>query len=119
LRTTPAKREAHRRTGAVAADMEAVGVAEAATELGIPWLALKAIVDPVEEPLPEFLAGCTTPSGDTRWRAVLTSLLISSQRRRALRRLDRASRQAAQGIGRCLDRLLRPGGRLDATRWLQ
>ncbi len=109
LRTPQAKREAHRRTGAVAVDMEAVGVAEAAATLGIPWLALKAIVDPVEETLPEFLAGCTTPSGDVRWRAVLASLLICSQRRRALCRLDRASRQAGHELRRCLDQLLRAG----------
>jgi len=119
VRTPEAKREAHRRTGAVAVDMEAAGVAEAARELGIPWLAIKAVVDPVEEPLPEFLAGCMTPSGDVRWRAVVASLLGSSQRRRTLSRLDRATRQAGRGLRGCLGLVLGAGGYLDATRRVQ
>jgi len=119
LRTPQAKREAHRRTGAVAVDMEAAGVAEACTTLGIPWLAVKAVVDPVEQPLPEFLAGCITPSGEVRWRAVLASLLGSSQRRRTLLRLGRATRQAGRGLRGCLGPLLCGGGCLDATRGVQ
>jgi hypothetical protein len=106
LRTPEAKRAAHRRTAAVAVDMEAAGVAEAAESLGIPWLAIKAIADTVDESLPEFLAGCTTPRGDLRWRGVLLSLGIGS-RRRALHRLGRASRLASltlrRGLGVALD----------------
>jgi nucleoside phosphorylase len=119
LRTPQAKREAHRRTGAVAVDMEAAGVAEAATGLGIPWLAFKAVVDPVEEPLPEFLAGCVTPSGDVRWRAVVAGLLGSSQRRRTLSRLDRATRQAVRGLRDSLGLLVGAAGCLDAARRVQ
>ena len=102
LRTPEAKRAAHRRTGAVAVDMEAAGVVEAAESLGIPWLAIKSIVDAVDEPLPEFLGGCTTPAGDLRWAGVLRSLAIGS-RRNALRRLGRASRQASPALRRGLD----------------
>jgi nucleoside phosphorylase len=106
LRTPEAKRTAHRRTAALAVDMEAAAVAEAAEGLAIPWLAIKAIVDPVEESLPDFLAGCTTPRGDLRWSGVLLSLGIGS-RRRALRRLGRASRLASltlrRGLGVALD----------------
>ncbi len=102
LRTPQAKREAHQRTGAVAVDMEAAGVAEAAQELGIPWLALKAVVDGVEDPLPEFLAGCTTDRGELRWRNLLWAFLAGGEKRRTLRRLARASRQAAVGLQRSL-----------------
>lgn len=119
LRTLQAKREAHRRTGAMAVDMEAAGVAEAATRLGIPWLAFKAVVDPVEEPLPDFLADCITPSGDVRWRAVVASLLGSSQRRRTLSRLGRATRRAGRGLRGSLGLLLGAGGCLDAARRVQ
>lgn len=97
LRTPEAKRAAHRRTGAVAVDMEAAGVAEAAGRLGIPWLAIKCVVDAAGEPLPPFLAGCTTPRGDLRWRGVLASLAIGG-RRQALGRLRRASRRAARAL---------------------
>lgn len=102
LRTPQVKRAAHQRTGAVAVDMEAAGMAEAAQALGIPWLALKAVVDGVEEPLPEFLAGCTTDRGELRWRGLLGALLAGGERRRTLRRLGRASQQAGLGLRRGL-----------------
>lgn len=102
LRTPETKRAAHGRTGAVAVDMEAAGVAEAAETLGIPWLAIKAVVDAVDEALPAFLSGCTTSRGDLRWRGMLWSLAVGS-RRRALRRLARASRLAALALRRGLE----------------
>lgn len=102
LRTPAVKRAAHQRTGAVAVDMEAAGVAEAAGELGIPWLAIKAVVDAAGEALPEFLAGCTTAQGELRWGGLLPNL-ASGRRLRALWQLRRASRQAAQGLQGALD----------------
>jgi adenosylhomocysteine nucleosidase len=102
LRTPETKRAAHGRAGAVAVDMEAAGVAEAAETLGIPWLAIKAVVDPVDEALPGFLSGCTTCRGDLRWRGVLWSLALGS-RRQTLRRLARASRLAALALRRGLE----------------
>jgi hypothetical protein len=83
--------------------MEAAGVAEAAGELGIPWLALKAVVDPAGELLPEFLAGCTTPHGNVRWRGVISCLFAGGGRRRTLQQLGWAARQAALGLTRSLD----------------
>jgi adenosylhomocysteine nucleosidase len=103
LRTPASKHAAHRRTGAVAVDMEAAGVAQAAEELKIPWLALKAVVDGVEDPLPEFLAGCTTPSGDLRWCGVVRSLAGSREERHVLWQLGRTSRRAARTLCRALD----------------
>ena len=37
--------------GAVAVDMETAAVAAAASEAGVPWMALRAVLDPVEIPL--------------------------------------------------------------------
>jgi hypothetical protein len=102
LRSPEAKRAAHRRTGAVAVDMEAAGVAEAAERLGIPWLAIKSVLDAVDEPLPGFLSGCTTPRGDLRWRGVIWSLAVGG-RRPALRRLAQASGLAALALQRGLE----------------
>lgn len=109
LRTPEAKRAAHQRTGAVAVDMEAAGVAVAAQHLGIPWLALKSVVDPVDEPLPDFLAGCTTERGDLRWRSLVWSVAAGGERRRALGKLGRASHQAALALRRALEVACRPG----------
>ena len=39
---------------ALAVDMETYSIAQAATEAGVPWLALRAIVDPLESSLPPF-----------------------------------------------------------------
>ena len=64
LGTPEAKRAAHLRTGAVAVDMEAAGVAAAAHDLGIPWTALKVILDAAGSPLPPVLTTCTTPQGE-------------------------------------------------------
>jgi adenosylhomocysteine nucleosidase len=108
LRTTQAKRNARERTGAVAVDMEAAGVATAARDLEIPWLAIKAVADDAREPLPEFLAGCTTPAGDLRWRGLLWSCLYG-ERRRVFRRLRRKAGLATLSLKRTVDVALRAG----------
>ena len=98
LRTPEAKRAAHRKTGAVVVDMEAAGVLAATRDLGIPVFALKAILDPVGDALPEFLAGCTTPSGDLRWRGLLAAILGPRGHRRSLAGLRRGAREARQSL---------------------
>jgi adenosylhomocysteine nucleosidase len=57
-----AKQEAFARFGAVAVDMEAAGVARAATECNRPFAAIKAISDSAEEDL-GFLSAFVTPEG--------------------------------------------------------
>ncbi len=101
LRTTEAKRAAHARTGAMGVDMEAAGIAEAADSLGIPWLAIKAVVDTVDEPLPCFLSGWMTSQGNLRWRSLFSSLTLPS-RRRVLRQLAQASGKAGLALQRGL-----------------
>jgi adenosylhomocysteine nucleosidase len=108
LRTEEAKRAARNRTGAVAVDMEAAGVAAAARDLGIPWLAIKAVVDDAWEPLPEFLTGCTTPLGELRWRRLLWNFLFA-ERRRVFRRLRRKAGLATLSLKRSLHVALRAG----------
>jgi adenosylhomocysteine nucleosidase len=98
LRTPEAKRAAHRRSGAVAVEMEAAGVARAAQALGIPWAALKVVVDAVGDPLPASLARCTSPEGDLRWRALLAGALTGRRFWRPLWRLGRASRLAGRNL---------------------
>jgi nucleoside phosphorylase len=98
LRTPEAKRAAHRRSGAVAVEMEAAGVAQAARELGIPWAAVKVIVDAVGDPLPSSLARCTSPEGDLRWRGLLAGALEGRRFWWPLFRLGRASRVAGRNL---------------------
>jgi adenosylhomocysteine nucleosidase len=51
---SPEEKRALARSGALAVDMESYGVARAAVEAGVPWLALRAIVDPLGSALPGF-----------------------------------------------------------------
>jgi len=51
---TQEEKRALARSGALAVDLESYPVAQAAREAGVPWLALRAIVDPLESSLPPF-----------------------------------------------------------------
>jgi adenosylhomocysteine nucleosidase len=52
--TTEGEKRALARPGALAVDMESYPIARAAAELGVPWLAVRAIVDPLASSLPPF-----------------------------------------------------------------
>ena len=103
LQTPEAKRAAHRRTGAVAVDMEAAGVAAAAQDLGIRWAVLKAIVDGAETPLPRILTRCATPQGEFDRAGLLAACLGGRPAWRALIRIGLASRRAGRNLCRGLE----------------
>jgi adenosylhomocysteine nucleosidase len=65
LETSEAKR-ALARTGGVAADMETKGVALAAEEAGVPWIAVRAIADPHDFALPRGVLRAVDESGAVR-----------------------------------------------------
>jgi hypothetical protein len=119
LRTPDAKRAAAARTGASVVDMEAAGVAEAAAELGIPWLALKVVLDPADLPLTARLARCATPAGDPRWTGILAALAAGREARQALWRLRAAARCAAARLAESLGPALAAWAHLDAAGALQ
>jgi len=119
LRTPESKRAAAARTGAVAVDMEAGGVAEAAAALGIPWLALKVVLDPADRDLPASLLGCTAPDGNPRWSRILRALAAGSEVRRALWAMGTASRLASAALAAGLEPALAAWAHLDAPRSLQ
>jgi nucleoside phosphorylase len=98
LRTGAAKRAAHERTGALAVEMEAFGAAEVAAARGLPWMALKVILDGVEDPLPEITARCTTPCGGLSIRGLGEALLGGGEALAALWRLARAARAARRSL---------------------
>jgi len=108
LCTVDAKRAVGRRSGAAAVDMEAAGIVRAARDLGIPWVVLKAVVDAVDDPLPAFVAACTTPQGDMRWGGLWTGVREGRAAWRSLRRIGRASRLAGASLRRGLDAAFGP-----------
>jgi adenosylhomocysteine nucleosidase len=103
--TRAAKQAIRVATSAVALDMEAAGVAAAAGQLGLSWLALKAVLDPADLTLPNFLlAGADRDGATRRWAFLVQALRparlaaaahLAQMSRRALQRLALAAERAA------------------------
>lgn len=64
-----------RDTGAVAADMESAAVGRAAREAAVPFLAVRAVVDPADLALPEAAVDAPGRDGTLRLRALVRGLL--------------------------------------------
>ncbi len=95
-----AKTALREQTGAVAVDMESDAVARVAGAAGLPFLAVRAIVDPADVRVPAWLAGATTPDGSARVSAVLGGLARSPGDLVAVMRLGLAFGAAVRGLRR-------------------
>ncbi len=63
-------------TGALAVEMESFWIALACRERNVPFLAVRAVVDTVERPLPDFIAASALDAGSgSRWRRGLPFVL--------------------------------------------
>ncbi len=69
------KRALFERSGALAVDMESVGVARAALDAGIPFAVLRVIADPAERTLPKATLTALDENGGIRLGAVFASIL--------------------------------------------
>lgn len=78
LTSRHAKLELEKRTGACAMDMESGDIAEVAAKAGIPFIAVRAIVDPVEFSPPEALLSVVNPDGSVQLFQFLSLLLNRS-----------------------------------------
>jgi nucleoside phosphorylase len=99
------KGELARRTGAIAVDMEAAAVASVCREHGVPFLAIKAIVDERAHSVPRALLRTLDEYGEPRlaalaWQGVRTPVLLPE-----LLRLARATLRAEQALQTALCRL--------------
>jgi adenosylhomocysteine nucleosidase len=70
------KQSAFRRTGAAAVDMESYAVAAVASEHGLPFLAIRVIVDRAMDEVPRVLEGVTTRRGALSIGSLLGGLLL-------------------------------------------
>ena len=75
IATTKSKSEVFINTNAVAVDMESSGVAIAAQEANVPFLAIRAIADPASRPLPSLALTGLAPNGSTRVLKAATALI--------------------------------------------
>lgn len=89
------KRALHQRTGAVAADMESLIVAQAAKRQGLPMIALRVVSDGADYDVPEALLDTIDEFGRPRYGALFGALLQSPGDAGALARL-RSSFNAAR-----------------------
>lgn len=97
---TPAhKHSLHVTTGAVAVDMESVALADLASGAGIPFLALRAIIDTADDTVPSAFVAIPGRSGQLRWAPVL---LAAAGHPWAMLRFTRAYQAAARALRRAL-----------------
>ena len=86
--------------GVAAVDMESAAVARVAMEHGLPFMALRAILDPSELDLPPAALAGMTPDGETRAGAVLSALMRRPQDAPGLARIAVAHRKATAALAR-------------------
>jgi len=98
---SPEEKRALARSGALAVDMESYGVARAAVEAGVPWLALRAIVDPLGSALPGF----TREPRRTYFWPALRHALSGPRAAAGLVRLARDASRAGAALEAALRRL--------------
>jgi len=87
-------------TEALAVDMESHGVARAARERGVPFIVLRAIVDPARRAVPRAALAGVGENGAYRPLPLLLALLKDPRQLPGLVALARDSRRAARMLGR-------------------
>jgi hopanoid-associated phosphorylase len=108
--TASDKRALLEAVGALAVDMESHAVAAVANEAGIPFLVLRALVDPADQVVPQVAREALRPDGGIRIRATFGGLLrqpgdlmalflLARQSALALAALRRGARLAGPGLG--------------------
>ena len=93
-----AKRDLHRRTGAVAADLESGGMARLCADAGVPFAVIRAIADPAERELPPAALVGLGPGGRVALGAVLASVAARPGQIPALVRVALDSRRALRAL---------------------
>lgn len=73
--TSRDKQQLHHKTNAIALDMESVAIAKVAQAHALPFLAIRAIADPVTMDLPKAIGHALNPQGDVELGKLLKFLL--------------------------------------------
>ncbi len=92
------KRALAARTGAVAVDMETAGAARVAQSRGVPWLAVRAITDGVEDALPLDFNALADADGSVNRGRVVRATLARPWKIPGLIRLGARSARAANNL---------------------
>lgn len=106
LASAAEKRQLAEETNALAVDMETVGAARVAQEWGIPWLAIRAITDGVNDTLPFDFDALTDAHGNPDRNKIILATLLQPWKIPALLRLGQRSTLAAGNLAHFLEAFL-------------
>jgi hopanoid-associated phosphorylase len=93
-----AKSALFRQSGAVAVDMESYAIAQVALEAGLPFLAVRVIVDGAGDSLPHAVAAAADAAGELRLWRLLRALVGAPAELAPLLRLARRYRAASHSL---------------------
>ncbi len=99
-------------SGALAVDMESLGVARAAEAAGLPFLVVRAIADPAERSLPRAALKAIGPDGRLKPFSALVAMYLRPWESPALVRLAYETRLAFDTLEKVVERIAEPGGGL-------
>ena len=100
IRSPSEKAALHAETGALAVDMESRGVAQAAAETALPFLAIRVVADPAHRAIPSSALHGLDADGNRRALPVLARLLLKPWELPGLIRIARDSATALNTLGR-------------------
>lgn len=92
------KESAFRQTGAVAVDMEGFAIAEVAARRGVPFLAVRTVLDTVDDTLPLSVLAAIDARGAAHFGRLLGALVRAPREWPQVLRLVRRSRAAARPL---------------------
>ncbi len=105
------KKRIHQQTGAVALDMESVAIAKVAGQNGLPFLAIRAIADPVNMNLPKAISYSLNKDGDIALTRLLLFVALHPNELAGLIKLGlhfNAAKKTLRLVSRQLDTLSTP-----------
>jgi adenosylhomocysteine nucleosidase len=99
-------------SGALAVDMESLGVARAAEAAGLPFLVVRAVADPAGRSLPRAALKAIGPDGRLKLVSALAAMYLRPWEGPALVRLAYETRLAFDTLEKVAARIAEPGNGL-------